>query len=694
MSKKKLLASLILCCGWLQAETYIYQAVLSPANEVPAINSTASGVATVLLHVVRDAAGNVESASTDFLVAHTHPADATVTGLHIHRGAAGENGPVVIDSGITGNNPVNVASGRTVTNRQGQTIATNTNGLAAVRGILENHAGYYVNLHTTTNAGGLMRGQLLKSEATVLMGMMSPANEVPPIPGSTASAVASVLAVRSRDASGTVQAGYVVFDTTYSGFTPDVSITGFHIHSGAAGVNGPVTINTGIGGANLVAVGASGGGILYYEVPVNTAVDAQVNTLNGLFENPAGYYVNIHTQTNTGGLVRAQLRRTDQMSFPVTMLTSNEVPALTGLDATGKGTFTAHTLRDDQGRVIAGTVIFDVNHRFPGSTNFTGLHIHNGNAGENGPVTLDSGIRGTAPIESATGFGNIYKMANITTANGLAALNSLVQNPERHYINLHTSVNAGGAVRAQVAAPNTKLAAVSSVISAISDRDRRTVAPGGLMTIFGSDLVKVESDVTTAMPGATLPNNMNGTEVTLGGKAAPILVATPTYIVAQVPTDVATGDQVIVVKNSNGSAPTTQAIMVPVAAAAPGIYGDAEGGIFLKNSDYSLIRRNNRARAGDVVLIYSTGLGQTTPAMTAGQLIPAPGTSQTFYRTAPVQVTVGGRSAEVIYSIASPGFAGLYQTAIFVPAGLGRADAPVQIRMGEVTSNTVTMPVE
>ena len=78
-------------------ETVSFSAVMLPANEVPAISVSASGSASVLVHVVRDAAGKVASGSVDFGVSYIFPGALTITGLHIHSGRAGVNAPVVID---------------------------------------------------------------------------------------------------------------------------------------------------------------------------------------------------------------------------------------------------------------------------------------------------------------------------------------------------------------------------------------------------------------------------------------------------------------------------------------------------------------------------------------------------------------------------------------------------------------------
>jgi CHRD domain len=91
----------------------------------------------------------VTSASTDFNVTYQFPADVKVTGLHVHKGKAGENGPATIDSGIKSTDPVSSTNGRGTINLQGQTAPGNAAGLDTVNGMLTDPSGFYVNLHTT-----------------------------------------------------------------------------------------------------------------------------------------------------------------------------------------------------------------------------------------------------------------------------------------------------------------------------------------------------------------------------------------------------------------------------------------------------------------------------------------------------------------------------------------------------------------
>jgi len=208
-----------------------------------------------------------------------------------------------------------------------------------------------------------------------------------------------------------------------------------------------------------------------------------------LFTHPKDYYINMHTLEFGGGLIRDQLRNTDLMTFNVTMLPSNETPPIAGLDASAPAQVLIRTVRGEDGKVLAGTATFDINYRFPAArVEFTGLHVHDGAAGVAGPVRLNSNITAANSIVSETGFGNVYLFSTLSDANAVATLNSLVQNPELHYVNIHTTVNGGGAIRAQLAPAVTALPAITSITSAGGGS---VSAPAGLVRIDGTNLAKV-----------------------------------------------------------------------------------------------------------------------------------------------------------------------------------------------------------
>jgi uncharacterized protein (TIGR03437 family) len=683
---KKHLLLLLLCAGIIYsqtAETIPFRAVLLPTNEVPVANIDASGAATVLVHIVRDQAGQVVSGSVDFLVTHTFPGATNFTGLHIHRGEAGANGPVTIDSGIAGANPVVSDTGRGRIERQGHVRPGAANYQAALdtlNGLLTNPGSYYVNLHTTQFPGGAIRGQVMPAQKLVLLGQMSSAKEVPALSNIDATGLGAITAYVTRDSQGSITSGEVIFDIAYN-LPEQANLSGLHIHRGTAAEAGPVTIGTDISGSAPVATPASGAGTVRRIVEVNLANAAQRDTLERLFVDPVNFYVNLHTTASPGGIIRSQLTPAEQFRFPVRMSTANEVPPV-NLDASAPGALTVYALRDANAALAAGVVEFDVNYRFPGSVEFTGFHIHNGTATENGGVTINTGLSGANSLVSESGFGNITRTALVTGGAGLATLNSMMATPERHYVNLHSTVNTGGVVRAQVGEASSAAPAVSAVISAVSDPARTTIAPGGLFTVFGSNLARVSGNL-GAFAGRTLPAALNGVSVTLANGEARLIQVSPTFLVAQAPFETTAGAAPVVVTTPTGR---STAFNVTVAASAPAIFFDADGAI-ATDLNYRLIRANNPAAAGDQVWVYSTGMGQASPALQTGAL------AADASSVSGVTATVGGRAARVVASVASPGFAGLYQTLLEIPAGTAAGNQAIVLMVGGNSSNAAAIPV-
>jgi uncharacterized protein (TIGR03437 family) len=682
-------------------DTIPFLAVMQPGNEVPAITDTSSANAIIWVHVVKDATGNITSGSVDFDVSTKFSSAVTVTGLHIHNGPAGVSAGIVIPTDLSGTNTVAIdATGKLRIQKQVQ-FPTTAPALPVtiITDLIANPQGYYANIHTTVNPSGAMRGQLMRADMKVLMGLMSPKNEVPPT-GVNASGIASVLLLRAHDATGAVGAATAIFNMDYTGFdaSAGTSFTGFHIHSQVAGVNGSVVINSGIGaGAASVAIDPSGSGNLNYVIPMSpldaswatAGINGELNTVNSLFVTPANQYINAHTNIFGGGVMRDQMRNTEQSVFQVTLLPSNETPPIAGLTATGPTRIPIYVLRNADGSVAAGATLFDVNFRgFPAPTTITGLHIHQAGAGVAGSIVIFSGVDGAAnKVVTDTGNGNIFRLVNVSTPAAITALNALVLNPNGFYANVHTTVNGGGAMREQLT-PALAKPAVTGIAAAGSAI--LTAAPGSIVSIFGTGLSPLTSDLSGFASITALTSAIDGVTVTVGGVKAPFYFASPGQLNVQVPFEVAAGSQTVVVTTAGG---VSTAFPLTVASAAPSIFiVDAAGtGAVVKNSDFSLITTANKAKAGDIIVIYSTGLGQVTPAALTGVLLQPPAAS--FNNTGTVTVSISGQNAAVIYSIASPGFAGLYQTAVTIPAGV-TGSVPVVLSSGTTKSNSVNISVQ
>jgi CHRD domain len=193
-------------------------------------------------------------------------------GAHIHRGAAGVAGPIVV--------PL-TAPGAGGTSRGCVTASR-----ATVASILRSPAGFYVNVHTTDFPGGAVRGQLrgtsTTSFGTVLAVQLAGANE----PGRSDPDGTGTAVIRLRPDAGAVCYRIAVQNIR-------LPSAGAHIHRAPAGSNGPIVVP-------FEAPGASG-------VSAGCATGVAASLIQEIASNPAGFYVNVHTTDFPGGAIRAQL---------------------------------------------------------------------------------------------------------------------------------------------------------------------------------------------------------------------------------------------------------------------------------------------------------------------------------------------------------------------------------------------------
>jgi CHRD domain len=143
-----------------------FTATLSPANEVPAITSveaTCSGNVTIRLNLTRDAAQVITAGTADITANITGcPQSTSVTIAHIHEQVAGQNGGIVVNTGISGGQ-VTLVSGAGSFTRNGLP-PQNASDIALFQRMLDNPAGFYFNIHSTMHGGGFVRGQLVRTQ--------------------------------------------------------------------------------------------------------------------------------------------------------------------------------------------------------------------------------------------------------------------------------------------------------------------------------------------------------------------------------------------------------------------------------------------------------------------------------------------------------------------------------------------------
>ena len=171
-----------------------------------------------------------------------------------------------------------------------------------------------------------------------------------------------------------------------------------------------------------------------------------------------------------------------------------------------------------------------------------------------------------------------------------------------------------------------------------------------------------------------LPTTLNGTQVTLGGLAMPLLYASFNQINALVPQSLKQNAAypLVVVTGTTQSTP----IQLSVLELQPGIYtlnGSGSGpGIVTEALTGKLNSTANPAHPSDYLVVYCTGLGPVQGPN--GQTAPADGAvapvSPIFTTTATVTARIGGLDAPVSFSGLTPTSAGLYQVNLQIPPGV------------------------
>lgn len=210
------------------------------------------------------------------------------------------------------------------------------------------------------------------------------------------------------------------------------------------------------------------------------------------------------------------------------------------------------------------------------------------------------------------------------------------------------------------------------------------VSPGALASIFGSNFIGTgQSGVAQTLP---LPDSLGGVSVSVNGRAAPVLYVNTGQINFQIPWETAPGPATLTV-SSNGI--KSASMNVTVLAAAPGLFFMGSHAI-VQNSDFSLNSSGNPAKAGDPIVAYLTGAGAVSPTVADG----APASSTTLSKvTSAVTATIGSQTAEVPFAGLAPGFVGLWQVNVVVPAGVTQGDFPLVVSVGGQSSNAANVSV-
>jgi uncharacterized protein (TIGR03437 family) len=217
----------------------------------------------------------------------------------------------------------------------------------------------------------------------------------------------------------------------------------------------------------------------------------------------------------------------------------------------------------------------------------------------------------------------------------------------------------------------------------------KPVAPGGLVSVFGSQL----SPITLAATDVPVPTILADSCLTIGGAVVPMVFTSPTQINAQLPIQIS-GNADVVLRTPGG---ISDALKIVVQPAAPSVFRSGSAGpetgiaTVVRSANNQLVTNSNPIHFNDTITVYLTGMGQTLPQVPAGAAAPVAPLSSTLLQPT---VTLGGADLFVGFAGLAPGFVGVYQinaTVPFknVPTGF---DIPLTITQGGA-STTVPLRV-
>lgn len=247
-----------------------FEAQLAGGNEVPPVDTDAFGSCVGILSGL-DSPAMVD---LSFELSCEHNVSNPIA-AHIHRGFAGENGPVIFD----------LSSDDDDLSDSIQATWEDIDFEHAIRLIA---GGHYVNIHTAAHPGGVIRGQLLvvqpdEDEPERMTFPLEGQQEVPAVSTSADGSCVAWLETEPSEFAG--QEGTLDLFCEHTVENP----TAAHIHLGDRGVAGPI----------LIDLGGPESPMVVEDIELDSVQLGQLRT--------GDLYVNVHSTEFPGGEIRGQM---------------------------------------------------------------------------------------------------------------------------------------------------------------------------------------------------------------------------------------------------------------------------------------------------------------------------------------------------------------------------------------------------
>lgn len=240
---------------------------------------------------------------------------------------------------------------------------------------------------------------------------------------------------------------------------------------------------------------------------------------------------------------------------------------------------------------------------------------------------------------------------------------------------------------------------ITAVVNGASFLSGTTVAPGEIVSIFGSNLGPTTGVGLSLDSQGRVNTTLNNIRVLFDNVPAPLLYVRNDQINAVVPYAVATRTTTTVqVEVSGVRSASTVLNVVPT---APGIFtltaatpGRGQGAVLNQNGTVN--STGTPAARGSIVSVYLTGEGQTNPAGVDGEVASA---TNPRLPVAPVVIRVGGVAVlaeDILYAGSAPGsVSGAMQINFRVPTAIQPGAQSLDITIGQAgAQSAVTIAVQ
>lgn len=216
------------------------------------------------------------------------------------------------------------------------------------------------------------------------------------------------------------------------------------------------------------------------------------------------------------------------------------------------------------------------------------------------------------------------------------------------------------------------------------------LAPNAIATIYGTNLSWDTRAVTAGdLNNGALPTSLAGVTVYVNNLTSHLVYVSPTQINFLVPYEIVAPSVTVVVARQGVAGPIGSdgkpSAVVPFAVTAPGFFEWNGNFAVAEHADGSLITPDAPAQPGEIIVLYGTGLGRVVPDSLSGEV---PQRAALILYLSQLRIVVNGGvlpKESILYAGVTPGFAGLYQINVRLPADL-TANPEIQVAIGDEIS--------